>query len=65
MPGCPGLCWSIVSASAYLGYTSIKLFPNVADKNSALLPIAAGITLLVIAASAAVLYFKAKKEAVK
>ena len=65
MPACPGLCWSIASASAYLGYSSIKLFPDIAAKNSALLPIVSGVSVLVISASAAALYFRTKKETAK
>lgn len=65
MPACPGLCWSVASASAYLGYSSIKLFPDIVAKNSALLPIVSGVTVLVISASAATLYFRTKKETAK
>lgn len=65
LPGCPGLCYSILSASAYLGYSFIKLFPEIASINSALLPIVSGITVIIIAAAYATLYFKSQKEVVK
>ena len=65
MPHCPGLCFSLASASAYLGYTSVRLFPDIAAKSSALMPIVCGAAVIVIALSAAVLYFKAGREVSK
>lgn len=65
LPGCPGLCYAIVSASAYLGYSLIKLFPDISANNLVLLQIASGVTIIAFVVAFKIRLFKSKKEADK